>query len=385
MDESRNFVLHRRRSNRVVAGVAGGLADSLGVSDAYVRAAFITLSTIWGLGILIYLGVWLASFDRVQDIEVEEVETSKAVGLGLAFAGAVIFLGVLDFWPSPAVVLTAGALSFGTAFLSDSSRPGPFSELLDPESGHPSRIRLIVGVVLLIAGLTVFVSTVGAVFEVGVVFLAIALTGLGLVVAFGPWVRRLIIDLGAERTERARQEERAEVAAHLHDSVLQTLALIQRSDDPARMAILARHQESELRDWLYGHAPLDGVDLLSTALKQAAARVESDFGIPVDVVTVGDGPIDERTKGAVGAASEAMVNAAKHSGVDKVSLYMEVAEEQLEIYVTDQGKGFDPDSVNNDRRGISESIVARMEKVDGTAEIDSEIGEGTEVMLRMTL
>ena len=140
-----------------------------------------------------------------------------------------------------------------------------------------------------------------------------------------------------------------------------------------------------MRDWLYGHAPLDGVDLLSTAMKQAAARVESDFGIPVDVVTVGDGPIDERTKGAVGAASEAMVNAAKHSGVDKVSLYMEVADEQLEIYVTDQGKGFDADSVNDDRRGISQSIVARMEKVDGSAEIDSEIGEGTEVILRMTL
>ena len=192
VDEPRNFLLHRRKSNRVVAGVAGGLADSLGVSDAYVRAAFITLSTIWGLGVLIYVGVWLASFDRVQDIEVEQVETSRAVGLGLAFAGAMILLGVVDLWPSPAVVLTAGTLSFGTAFLSDSSRPGPFSELLDPESGHPSRVRLIVGVVLLIAGLTVFVSTVGAVFEVGVVFLAVALTGLGLVVAFGPWVRRLI-------------------------------------------------------------------------------------------------------------------------------------------------------------------------------------------------
>jgi signal transduction histidine kinase len=194
------------------------------------------------------------------------------------------------------------------------------------------------------------------------------------------------MDLGEERSERIRQEERAEVAAHLHDSVLQTLALIQRSEDPARMAILARHQETELRDWLYGTAPLDGADLVSTALKQAAKRVEGDFQIPVDVVSVGDVAVDERTRAVVAAASEAMVNAAKHSGADRMSLFVEVGEDSaLEVYVTDQGKGFDIGSIPPDRKGISESIRSRMEKVGGVAQIESEPGEGTEVLLRLDL
>jgi signal transduction histidine kinase len=151
------------------------------------------------------------------------------------------------------------------------------------------------------------------------------------------------------------------------------------------MAILARHQESELRDWLYGTAPLDGADLVSTALKQAAAKVEEDFQIPVDVVTVGDHPVEERTKALVAAATEAMVNAAKHSGADRMSLFFEVEDDALEVYVTDQGTGFTPDEVPADRKGISQSIRSRMEKVGGVVDIESEPGEGTEVLLRLAL
>lgn len=378
-----SFQFYRRRSNRVLAGVAGGLADTLGVSETYVRAAFITLTAVWGLGALVYLGCWLAAFDRVADREVEQVSSQQALGLALAFAGVMALMATLGWWPNPAFVFITGTLAFGTAFLTDSSRTGPLSALMDPNAGRPSRTRIIVGVALLIGGLIVFAASVGASLEWGIVLLAVALTGLGLVVAFGPWVRKLMVDLGQERNERIRQEERAEVAAHLHDSVLQTLALIQRSDDPARMAILARHQEAELRDWLYGNAPLDGVDLVSTALKQAAARVETDFQIPVDVVTVGDHPVDERVRAVVGAASEAMVNAAKHSGADRMSLYMEVEANRLEVFVTDQGKGFDPDNVPADRKGLSESIRARVERVGGSVRVDSEPGEGTEVILEL--
>lgn len=377
------FEFTRRRDDRIVAGVAGGLADKLGVPDAYVRAAFVTLLTVWGLGGLIYIGLWLMAYDRVGNGEVEKVSTPKALGLGIAFVGLMLLLGSLGFWPNPALVLTAGALAFGTAALTDRSMPGPFAALLDPDVDRPSRVRIVIGVGLLIGGLAVFASSVGQVFEFGVVFLAVALTGLGILVAFGPWVRRLLSDLAEERSERIRQEERAEMAAHLHDSVLQTLALIQRSDDPARMAILARHQEAELRDWLYGTAPLEGIDMVSTALKSAAARVEEDHQIPVEVVTVGDHPIDELSRSLVGAATEAMVNAAKHSGADRMSLFFEANGSHLSVFVTDQGKGFDTASVNSDRKGIADSIRSRVERAGGTVEIISEPGEGTEVILSM--
>lgn len=383
MAETEPFAFSRRRDDRIIAGVAGGLADSLGVADAYVRAAFLTLLTVWGLGGFLYLAFWLVAYDRVEVRRPATASTSQAIGLGLAFLGLMILLAAIGWWPNTALVLTAGALTFGTAALTDSSKPGPLAALMDPNVDRPSRARMILGVLLLVGGLSVFASSVGPVFEVGPVVLAIGLTGLGILIAFGPWVRRMASDLAAERGERIRQEERAEMAAHLHDSVLQTLALIQRTDDPARMAILARHQEAELRDWLYGQAPLDGVDLVSTALKNAAARVESDHQVPVEVVTVGDSQLNDATTALVGAASEAMVNAAKHSGADRMSLFFEAEEENLLVYVTDQGKGFDLSGVGDDRRGITESIRHRVERMGGSVKIISEPGEGTEVVLTM--
>ena len=369
----------------MIAGVAGGIADSLGVRDGYVRASFLTLVTVWGLGGVLYLAFWLATLERVDDVEVEMVESRRAMGLGMAFIGLLLLMGALGMWPSAVLVLTAGALSFGTAAITDPSSPGPFATLMSPGVEKVSRVRLILGGLLLVGGIVMFATVVGQVFEFGIVFLAVFLTGLGILIAFGPWVRRLLADLGRERSERIRQEERAEVAAHLHDSVLQTLALIQRSDDPQRMAMLARHQETELRDWLYGNMPLDGVDRVSTALRQAAARIEEDFQIPVDVVTVGDHAVDDRSRAVVGAASEAMVNAAKHSGAERMSLYLEVTDDRLEVYVTDQGKGFDPDSVPGDRKGIRESIRSRMQRVGGSVDIESEPGEGTEILMGLPL
>lgn len=379
------FRPHRRESNRVIAGVAGGIADELGVRDGYVRAAFLTLTMVWGLGVLTYVVYWLATYERVADSPPREVDNRQAAGLGLAFLGLLLLMGALGMWPHPVPVLTAFALSFGTAAITDPSSPGPLAALMSPGVERVSKVRLLLGVALLVGGIIMFSTAVGQVFEFGVVFLAVFLTGLGITIAFGPWVRRLLTDLSAERNERIRQEERAEVAAHLHDSVLQTLALIQRSDDPQRMAMLARHQESELRDWLYGTAPLEGIDLMSTALRRAASKVEEDFQIPIDLVTVGDAPIDDRGRAVVAAATEAMVNAAKHSGAERMSLFLEAEPDGLEVFVTDQGKGFDPATVPTDRRGIAESIRARMERAGGTVTIESEPGEGTEVMLGLPL
>jgi signal transduction histidine kinase len=171
------------------------------------------------------------------------------------------------------------------------------------------------------------------------------------------------------------------MAAHLHDSVLQTLALIQRSDDPRRMVTLARAQERELRRWLYERAPAPRGDHLSAALQAAADRVEADFDVRVEVVSVGDLALDERLTALVAAAGEALTNAAKHAGVERISLYSEVGEEAVEVWVSDQGKGFDPEAVAVDRRGIADSLVGRMHRYGGSAAITSESGEGTEVHL----
>jgi signal transduction histidine kinase len=385
MSMDRSFDLFRRRSNRIAAGVAGGVADTLRVHDTFVRAAFVSLSMIWGLGFFLYIIFWLVSFDDVDDREVELVVGQQGIGLGMAFLGFLLLLRVFGWWPDDALVWIVTAISFGVAALTDRSLPSPLTSLLDPGVEQPGRVRILIGVSLLVGGLAFMASTIGPVAELGAVLLAVALTGLGLLVAFGPWVRRLAQDLGHERRERIRQEERAEMAAHLHDSVLQTLALIQRSDDPVRMGLLARHQEGELRDWLYGNMPLDGVDLVSTALRGIASKVEQDHQVPVDVVTVGDITLDESIRPLLGAANEAMVNAAKHSGADRVSAYMEVDEESLQIFVTDQGKGFDPANVGSDRKGIENSIIARAGKAGANVTIESEPGEGTEVMIRMKL
>jgi signal transduction histidine kinase len=234
-------------------------------------------------------------------------------------------------------------------------------------------------VLLVIVGLGILGGNAAPQF--GSIFIAVAATGAGLTVLFGPWIWSLAQDLGTERTERIRQEERAEVAAHLHDSVLQTLALIQRSEDPKKMVTLARAQERELRRWLFDSSPMPGSDRLSTAIQAVADRIEAEFDIPVEVIGVGDTPFDDVTSPIVAAAGEALMNAAKHSGAGKITVYHEVSDDTIEVFVTDQGKGFDPETVDGDRHGVADSIVARMRRHGGSATIVSEPGEGTEVAL----
>jgi signal transduction histidine kinase len=173
------------------------------------------------------------------------------------------------------------------------------------------------------------------------------------------------------------------MAAHLHDSVLQTLALIQRSDDTKRMVTLARAQERELRKWLYERSPGTGEERLSEALQAQADRIEADFDIPEEVVTGGDTPLDEHMRAWAGAAGEAHTNAAKHAKADRISLFADSTEGGVEVFVTDQGAGFDTKTIGGDRRGIVDSIVGRMIRHGGTAEVHTEVGEGTEIHLTM--
>jgi signal transduction histidine kinase len=173
------------------------------------------------------------------------------------------------------------------------------------------------------------------------------------------------------------------MAAHLHDSVLQTLALIQRTDDPKRMITLARGQERELREWLYRSQETESADSLGDAIREHASRVESGHDLPIEVVVVGDAPMTEALQALGQAAGEAMTNAAKHSGAEKISVYVEIAGDAAEIYVGDTGEGFDPATVTSDHRGIADSITGRMQRYGGEARIESAPGAGTEIYLRM--
>ena len=211
----------------------------------------------------------------------------------------------------------------------------------------------------------------------------IALVGIALIL--GPWISKLLGDLTAERRERVRSQERADVAAHLHDSVLQTLALLQKNaDDPAAVATLARRQERDLRGWLYGNEDQHG-DSLVAALRLAGVEVEEAHHVTVEVVGVGDAALDFDTSALARAAREAMVNAAKHAGVGRVDVYAECDGRTAEVFVRDRGKGFDPDQVAADRLGIRGSIVGRVERHGGTVAIRSAPDEGTEVWMQIPL
>lgn len=190
--------------------------------------------------------------------------------------------------------------------------------------------------------------------------------------------------LADARAEQARAEERSATAAHLHDSVLQTLALVQRrADDEAAVRSLARRQERELRDWLFGERREAAAGTLADALAGVASEVERDHGVSVEVVTVGGAPVDQRVEALVAAAREALVNAAKHAGVDRVSLYAESDAAGQRVFVRDRGVGFDPDAPPGDGRGLQASIRERMVRAGGSAEVRSAPGRGTEVRLRL--
>jgi signal transduction histidine kinase len=246
-------------------------------------------------------------------------------------------------------------------------------------------LRVVAGLCLVLVGV-VLVVVQGDLASAGRVLVAAVAVLAGAAVVLGPWGVRLWRDLDAERAARAREAERAEIAAHLHDSVLQTLALIQRrSDDPVEVARLARAQERDLRSWLYAADPGDG-GTVAAQVKAAAAEVEDRHGASIEMVVVGDQPADERTAALTAALREAMVNAVKHgqptSGAP-VQVYVEAGADGVEAFVRDRGPGFDPDGVPADRIGVRESIIGRTERHGGTASVRSTPGEGTEVRLRM--
>ena len=264
--------------------------------------------------------------------------------------------------------------------------PRPGAPTLDLRSRRAALARVVVGVALVVSGVGAFLAASDAFSAVRQGVLATAGIVGGLALVTGPWWLRMGRDLAQERRQRIRSEERAEVAAHLHDSVLQTLALIQRNaDDPRAVVTMARRQERELRGWLYdGDGGRAGADTFAAALARVGEEVEGQHGVSMEVVAVGDDlAVDDRLVALVAAAREAMVNAAKWSGEATVSVYAEVGGGEVSVFVRDWGAGFDPSAVAPDRHGVRESIVERMARHGGKAVVRSTPGEGTEVELRM--
>jgi signal transduction histidine kinase len=377
-------ILSRSADNRVLAGVAGGIGRRTGLEPDLIRAGFVVLAFAGGVGAVMYALAWMLGREHAAEPDTI-LESHQKIAIGIMFAGVLLLLRSLGLWFGDGIVLPVALLSFGAAAIA-ARRFGEdrdwLARITREGEGNP-QARIVVGAILLVGGLTVLLGSIDAIEQAGIIALAVALTAVGLFLVIGPWLFRLARDLGRERTERIRADERADVAAHLHDSVLQTLSLIQRTDDPRRMATLARAQERELRSWLYGTEGEPG--LLHGAIRETAARLEEEYDTPIDVVVVGDdAPLSEATTALAQAAGEAMTNAAKHSQADKVSVYVERGPERIDVFVTDQGVGFDLAAVANDRRGIAASIVGRLERHGGGATITTEPGRGTEVNLWAT-
>ena len=381
--------LYRRPDRGWAGGVAAGIAEHVGVRPRVIRIAFLLLLTAGGLGIALYGAYWIvvpaapdASPSRIpQWLEYVLGAIAAVAAIGAA-ASSSSSLGTV-FVPTLLACL-GGALIWRQASDPDRSRWRRLSRDSLEASGtdRVGRIRIVAGAALVATGAAIVLARAD-IHALGDGLLAAAVTVVGLALVTGPWWMRLVSQLGAERTERIRSQERADIAAHLHDSVLQTLALIQRNaGSPREVARLARGQERELRTLLYGTRTATGQ--LADQLRTAAAEVEDAYAVTVDLVVVGDVEMNDTLAAAVAASREALVNAAKHADVTTVSLYAEVEPQAVSIFVKDRGVGFAVDDVADDRQGVRGSIVGRVERHGGEATIRSSPGSGTEVSIRMT-
>ncbi|MEV0000874.1 PspC domain-containing protein [Micromonospora sp. NPDC050980] len=390
--------LYRATEHRLAAGVAAGIAEHLGIPVLRVRVAFMVLLGLSGLGLLLYAAFWAVVPPRPGDTaapprrDLAQLLPFVAIGLGVLLLQVVAFDSVgaagTAGWLVAIIAVGAGVIWHQSGperrrQWGDSAVPW-LGAVVEESDRRAFVLRFIGGGVLVAVG----IIGVAAVYSPaqnfdavlnGVIFALVGLAGVGVVT--GPVLWRTWNQLRSEREGRIREQERAELAAMVHDQVLHTLALIQRNaSDVKTVQRLARGQERSLRNWLYKPTASPS-ERFAAALEQAAAEVEDTFAITVEAVVVGDRETDERVGALVAAAREALVNAARHAGVQTVSLYAEVEPEQVSVFVRDRGKGFDPDTVENHRHGVRGSIVGRMKRHGGRAEIRSGPGEGTEVRL----
>lgn len=403
------------RSTPVLAGVAADTAARLGLDAVVVRLALVVLAMAGGAGVLLYAVLWLRLVRAAPDAGAPEsrrsgprsavtpADPTGLVGLAIGLVGLLLLLRALGLWFGDAVVIPVALGAAGSLLIwtrgADRDRARLVGTLRLPEAlrrlvddagrglsanaGAPqltaSPARLAGGLVLVAAAMVGLLAANDALIaarELGVALLAATV---GIVLLFGPWALRLVETVGAERRARIREEERGEIAAHLHDSVLQTLAMIQRSgDDPQRMAGLARRQERELRRWLFEGRSDEDASTLSGALAGAVTVLEEAHGVSIELVRVGDVTMTAATAALVAAVREAVGNAARHAGVATVALFVEVTDDEVVAFVRDRGRGFDPDTVADDRSGIRHSIRGRLERRGGRASLTTAPGVGCE-------
>jgi signal transduction histidine kinase len=393
----------------MLGGVATGLAEHLRLPVMWVRVGFLLATVLGGFGVMFYAALWMVlPVRRHFDSSAPGLAAADRQGrrpprmLRLADYGPLVAIAVIGLGIAALVAMVSGrggflvpvVLAFGGIAVLwrqaddaqrerwvDSTGRINVLRVIVGEGGAAPYLRLIVGAFMLVSAIVLVTVGGSGLSAARDVLIATGLGLLGIVVIAGPWLIRLTSDLAEERAERVRSQERADVAAHLHDSVLQTLTLIQKSaNDPAAVARLARAQERDLRSWLFGSAGGDATTL-AAALRGLGGEVEDSYGVPVEVVCVGDLAVTEDLRPLVLATREAVINAARHSGAAKVDVYAEAGTDAIEVFVRDRGAGFDPAAVAADRHGVRDSIVERMRRHGGSAEVRSTPGTGTEVRL----
>ncbi len=371
----------------VLGGVSVALADHLGWPVAVVRWSFVGLAFAGGAGVLLYLWLWALTPLREPDPTAPD---GGAVHRRVPVAWLLVALAALTGIVGVAAAAVTGSdqgLVLSVAVMVALAVGGvawdQFADSSDvmPRPASSTALRITAGAFLLAMG-AVLTAGAGRADSGWVWLLVIVTVFAGAAVLLGPWALKLWRELIAERTARVREEQRAEIAAHLHDSVLQTLALIQnRAGASSEVARIARAQERELRDWLYAGAETPDRDL-ATELRDFAAALELDHPVRIEVVAVGE-PVDTVTSELAAAAREAMLNASRHAGGD-VSVYLENSETSVDVFIRDRGPGFDLTGVPDDRLGVRESIIGRMRRAGGQATVATGAGgSGTEVHLHL--
>ncbi|GAA3185825.1 ATP-binding protein [Nonomuraea roseoviolacea] len=379
----------RPMEGRLLGGVAQGLAAQLKLDPVVIRLMFVLLCVAGGAGAVAYAVLWMIAPREPYEgapppRDWSQLAAFSAIGVALLAFGWLTGASKGGIGMLPFAVGGIGALILWQQ-ADPERRKGWVSGATKSIRGN--RVRTLLGVTLVVIGAIGFLAAEGelAAAQPGLLFTGVVVGGLTVIAA--PWLAGLWKELQLERRERIRQEERAEVAAMVHDSVLHTLTLIQRvAHDPREVVRLARAQERDLRNWLYQPAQ-DADATLAAAVRRIAAEEEDAHGVAIEVVCVGDMDIDAggRLAAMLKASRQAMVNAAKYSESPTISVYAEVEGDEATIFVKDRGKGFDLDAVPLDRMGIRESIIGRMERHGGTARVRTEPGEGTEVMLTMKI